>query len=500
LITISHSHADGTNLSGSRKGDGVFDIVRHHGFRSSPDVGLYIRGTRDRDAPRHQIDAAAEALRQAGFEVTVDIDDQWRPAAVREAAAAERTDERADIYHQHADSAAGRRDAREAAAHQILDGIPAGQPPMPDHHSYQADRNRRDRALAHHDAARDENRTAAFYADKAAGVTAHADAKDNPRAIMRRIETLQASLRGWQRELAEAEQAGTSDSYQQRCRREITRLDEDITHQQEKLAARADSGEFVAWSPQNLAKGDVVRGEFGWYLVTRVSKKSVSLDNGKDWPQRLTYDKIYGRRRDGLQLDKPNGRPWPQQLAEQVARWFAIERGAANPGYDDVRQRQARHVGYARRLVHGLDLTATDRQVQAFSPGGDGPAAVDRRRRLRAAYLAVFDRLEAGEPVPDIAAGLTPQRDGAAWVMPDGDPVDRKPRQLAPGDIIAGIWDTGHQGRTLWPHFCGPVAQVSVPVAHSGREWVTVTLTDGSDKEMTTSRWLAVHPAAPAAE
>ncbi|GAB1690714.1 DUF3560 domain-containing protein [Krasilnikovia sp. M28-CT-15] len=498
MIVISHSHEEGTVLSGSRKGDGVYDIVKQHGFRWSRQVGIYMRGSRDRDAPRSRIDAAAQALREAGFDVVVEIDDQWRPAAIREAATADRADERADLYEERADRAAGRRDARHDAAHRTLDGIPAGQPMMPNHRSYAADRNRRERAWANLDAARAEDSAAGHYADKAAGVRAHADAMDNPRVIMRRVETLQADLRRWQRELAEAETVHASEQYQDRCRREIARLTENITHQQAKLADRAATGAFIAWGPDTLAKGDVVRGEFGWFRVTRVNRKSVSLDNGNDWPQRLSFDKIYGRRRDGVQLDTPNGQPWPVDLAVKVARWQRIACAATNPGYDEGQQRQARHARYARRLLHGLDLGASDSQVQAFWPSGDDPETLAERRRLSAAYLDVYERLEADERVPDIIASLTTDPAVPVWVMPDGDPVDRHPHDLHVGDIVAGLWDTGPQGRKLWPHFTGPVAAISEPVARDGRSWVTVTLIDGASREFATTHWLAVH-LAPAA-
>lgn len=495
MIIISHNHADGTVLTGSRRGDGVWEIVRLHGFRSSREVGLYIRGSRDRDAQTWRINPAAEALRAAGFEVTVEIDDQWRPAAVREAASTDRADERADRYDERATREAGRRDARQAAADRTLDAIPGGQPMMPDHSSFRADRNRRERAWANMDAALVHDRQAGRLAERANAVRAHADAKENPRVVMRRIEKLEADLRRWQRELAEAA-ASTTDTtgYQQRVQREIDRLTETIAHQKAKLDQHAAAGTFTAWSPDTLAKGDLVRGEFGWYLVKRVNRKSVSLDNDR-WPQTLPYDKIYGRRRDGVQHDTPHGQPWPVELAEQVARWQLQVHRATNSGYDPDQQRQARHVGYARRLVHGLDLSTTDRQTAAFWPTAKTPEDLAERRRLSAAYLAVFDRLEADERVPDIVASLTPARGSAAWVMPDGEPVDRKPGQLDRGDIIAGLWDTGPNGRELWPHFQGPVEHVSDPIARGGRIWLTVTLTDGTDREMTTHQWLAVHPA-----
>lgn len=349
-------------------------------------------------------------------------------------------------------------------------------------------------------AANDEDRNAGRLSDRADAVRAHADHKDNPRVVMRRIETLEAELRRWQRELQEAASANPdtdATDYQQRVQRDIDRLTEDIAHQKAKLDQHAAHGTFTAWGPDSLAKGDLVRGQFGWYRVTRVNRKSVSLDNDQ-WPTKLSFDKIYGRRRDGLQHDTPHGQPWPVEVADKVARWRLQVHRATNPGYDPDQQRQARHVGYARRLVHGLDLSATDQQVATFWPSGGDSDAVGLRRRLSVAYLAVFDRLEAGEPVPDIVASLTPERGGAGWVMPDGEPEDRKPTALKRGDIVAGLWDTGTNGRELWPHFQGPVDHVSDPVDRSGRTWVTVTLTDGTDREMTTHQWLAVHPKSPA--
>ena len=53
-----------------------------------------IAQSRDHLAKRWQIDAAAEALRQAGFEVTVEIDDTPRDVAEVKADRAERLDGR----------------------------------------------------------------------------------------------------------------------------------------------------------------------------------------------------------------------------------------------------------------------------------------------------------------------------------------------------------------------------------------------------------------------
>src|SRR5690606_5960884 len=82
MIVIRHTHATGTLIEGSRKGDGVFEIARQHGFRWFPSIqAIGLPGSRDRLARRDRIYALAEALRAAGHEVQVHIDDTSRPRA-----------------------------------------------------------------------------------------------------------------------------------------------------------------------------------------------------------------------------------------------------------------------------------------------------------------------------------------------------------------------------------------------------------------------------------
>lgn len=503
MITIRHSRADGTLIEGSRRGDGVYEIARANGFTYFPSLGMIgIRGSRDKPAQTTRINAAADALRAAGHEVTVDVDDTPRPVAEVEADRADRAAGRADRLDERAGLAAGRGAARQAAAESVLDRIPFGQPMLVDHYSYTGDRNRRERACANMSKAITEGRYAAELAGRADAVRANEDAKDNPRAIMRRVERLQADLRRWQRELAEAQAGAASDTYRARVQSEIDQLTEDIAHQEAKLADRSASGEFVAWGPNNLAKGDLVQvGGHGWYRVTRVNRKTVSLDSDR-WPQKAPFDEIFGRRRDGIQYDTPNGEPWPVTLAIAVTRWGQLVRDGRASGYDRDQVVRARHVAYAQRLVHGLDLSAADAEVVAFAPD-DGDTTA--RRELAAACLSVYDRLAAGEPAPDIAATLTPQG-RPTWRLPDTAPQDRRAcpgwphvegqQFVAAGDLIAWVWDRSSHGRIPWRGFVGPVADVSAPKDRSERGvWVTITLADGTARDFETAQWLAVYPA-----
>lgn len=490
MITIVHDHADGTVLIGSTKGDGVYEVARSHGFRHSREAGIYLPGSRDRDPRRHIIEACAESLRGNGFEVTVLIDDSWRPAAVREAARQQRADERLERLDGAATAAASRRDAYQAAGDRVFAGI-AGEPMKPDHYNYRRDLAIREKGWASLERASDARHEAVKLSRRAEAVRDHAAAKENPRAIMRRVERLEAERRGVERELAEAIKVGSAQSYLDRCQRKIDRLAEDIAHQNSKLAAHADSGEFVAWSPDNLVAGDRVKvRSHGWFMIKRVNRRSVSLDSHA-YPTNAKFDEIFGRRRGQWQIDTPNGRAWPVKTAQAVAKWQGLERqstwDSCDPG---VRER----VRAAIRLVHGLDLDAADAQVTAFRPTGSDDAAVDTRRGLMAAYVTVYDRLTAGETVGHVQGSLEPDVAEPLWRMPTGEPEDVRVDRVKPGDVVKGVWDNSYQGRVLRNGFCGPVASVSEVRSVDYRDWVTVTLADGTSRDFRTSLWLAAFP------
>ncbi|GIL25499.1 hypothetical protein NUM_07540 [Actinocatenispora comari] len=488
MIIIRHTHRDGTILEGSTKGDGVYEIVRQHGFTWRRSVGIFIRGSRDKDAQQQNINAAAEALRAAGHEVTIEVDNQWRPAAEREADRAARAADRVERLEAGAAKAAAGAAAAHAAAHEIAARRPFGQPVLEGHHSERRHRadikrgndlDRRGRTL---------DDKAGRKADRAAGAAANEAAKHNPHAIVRRVETLEAKRRTYQRRHDKATAGG---EYQQRMAREIARLTDDIDHQQRTIDAMREAGEYDPWQRDHFQKGDRVRlARFGgWYTVTRINAKSVSIID-QEQQRTIGYNDIGGRRRGGLQLDQPSGQPWPVELAVKVARWSSLAARASRRDheYSDL----ARNVNAAMRMVYGLPVTASDAEVRAFPT----PAELAQQRELSARLLAVYERLDAGEPWPDVAASLPAYELAPAWRIPtDRQPQDVRIDHLKVGDLVAGVWEHHGGGRRLWRTFAGPIASVDAQDCHGehGTHY-TLTTDDGAVYEgRGQSIWLAVH-------
>jgi hypothetical protein len=519
-ITITHTHEDGTVLTGSSKGDGVYEIVQAYGWRYSRSVGIYVRGSRDKPAPMIKIRATTAALEEAGHTVTVNVDDTWRTAAEREAARGERVAERVERLEERADKAAGRANAAHEASRSLAERIPLGQPILVGHHSERRARRDVERIQAGAHKSAEESKRAQTLADRAAGAAANEAHKADGPAIMRRIERLETEARDIARKLAgySREQHNgrgeviytdtfppASGEYAERITARAAVIAEEVGHLRAKLATMGEAGAFVAWGREHFQPGDWAKVSGAWRQVTRVNAKSVSVINRWGWStsdraEPVKWDEIHGRRREGLQLDTPNGQAWPVALARRVAQWrelrAAESRATSNrPEYGSDAHAEARNVGYARRIVHGLPLTAAEAEVKAYA---DTITATDDVRALADASLAIFERLTAGEQVADITASTTPIGT-PTWQLPtDREPVDRRACEVLPGELVAGIWDNGYNGRTLLRNFAGPVAAVSaIRDRNEAGEWVTVRLVGGDERTLKArSSWLAVYPPA----
>lgn len=277
-LTITHTRAEGTLLEGSRKGDGVYEIVRPIGFRSSRSLGaLYIQRSRDREADRWRINRAAAALREAGWEVTVEIDEtKKRSFQEAEDERLERAEDRTERFSNRAGRAASNRDARHKAARGALDGIEPGQPILVGHHSERAHRRAIDRSDNHMRAAIKEDRKAEHYTHRAEAAEKYEERRYDPNRTRRRLEKLNAELRGLERRRDEGKATD-------RDARRIDDLNEEIAHW-EKVVEKARQEGKKLWEADDFATGDFALYSGTWYQIKRVNPKTLSIA----WNLRLT--------------------------------------------------------------------------------------------------------------------------------------------------------------------------------------------------------------------
>ena len=90
-LTITHTHAEGTLIEGTAKGDKSGLILKECGWARAQSTGRwYVPRSRNRDARQQQIDNTARELREFGFTVDFRIDNTPRSEAEIAAAKAAR--------------------------------------------------------------------------------------------------------------------------------------------------------------------------------------------------------------------------------------------------------------------------------------------------------------------------------------------------------------------------------------------------------------------------
>ncbi|WP_228994702.1 ParB/RepB/Spo0J family partition protein [Streptomyces sp. DH8] len=313
-ITITHTREEGTILTGSRKGDGVYEIVQPHNFRSSRHVtGLYIRGSRDKESS-WRINAAATALREAGHTVTIEIDDEEkRTFAEIEAERVQRAEERAERASDRADRAASSADARRAKADQISERFWGGQPILEGHHS--EDRARRDQERIHDNMRKsfaDRDR-ATYWGHRAEAAEHYEKHRNNPHRTLRRLKGLRADLRSLEREREAAAERGWE--FSERRERRMRELTEEIAYW-EALVEEAAANGVKIWGPDDFAPGDYVRYTNSYFQVARVNPASLSIA----WNLRL-----YPKQVMTLEDATNDGRVWTHKADYTQVQWRCPE-------------------------------------------------------------------------------------------------------------------------------------------------------------------------------
>jgi hypothetical protein len=324
VITIVHTERDGTLIEGSSKGDGVYEVLldlRHRGqgnWRYFPSLGqLGLGQSRDKPAQHWKIDTAAEALRAAGHQVEVSIDnDTRRTFAEAEADRYQRAEDRAIYHDEAAGRAAGRSEAAYRAEHRIIDGYPAGQPILVGHHSERRHRRDLERADAHRRRAWAEQDKAGYHADRAEAAERYQAGRESVPVTLRRIAKLEAEARQIQRRLDGTDKFMSyghpaTGEWREQLLARARDIDDELEHWRKHIAARQADGAKV-WEPADFAKGDFVQIGLGaWYEVIRVNKKTLTLpaiiagpgrtvlrasESGYPWTDTVPYDKVTARK------------------------------------------------------------------------------------------------------------------------------------------------------------------------------------------------------------
>lgn len=290
-ITISHSHLEGTLVSGIRRGDGTYEILKANGFRWFRSLGqMGLINSRDRAPRQYVINSAAAALRAAGHTVTVEIDNTYRPAGEVQADKDARQQDRADALAAKAERRSGAAEsawAAEQRAHEALP--PGGEPIHVGHHSEGRHRRAIERSWnklgkavqAQHLADETQSR-----ADIAASTTAQ---RYSVHQVANRLDKLNAEQRaderardGHTRTVSRshniiAHTPPATGQYLETLRARITARADEIAYWESIRHQHLADGQAVAYGPENIAKGDEVEYRGMWYPVLRTNKKSVTV-------------------------------------------------------------------------------------------------------------------------------------------------------------------------------------------------------------------------------
>ncbi|TCC52143.1 DUF3560 domain-containing protein [Kribbella pittospori] len=312
-IEIVHTRAEGTLATGTRRGDGSAEILKANNWRWSRQLeAWYIPRSRDQLAKPAVIDATANALRGAGFDVTLEVDDSAsRSVEEREADRDSRARARSEMLQNRAQRRRDAADTAWEASRRIADGIPLGQPILIGHHSERRHRRELERIQNLASKSVGESRAAETDQRRADSLAGATEVRYSVRSVGRRIGRLEADLRKLQRQLEgytrvighyEEVHAPATGEWADRLKLQLADLEAQLDYWagvRDELAVS-----HPTYSHETVKKGDYVRVSGIWRKVERVNKKTVSVETGYSWTDRAAYHDLTGHR-PGEEMDGP---------------------------------------------------------------------------------------------------------------------------------------------------------------------------------------------------
>jgi Domain of unknown function (DUF3560) len=278
-LRIEHTDVEGTLLDGTSRGDGTAEVVKTLGWRWSGRIGLwYLPRSRARAPQRALIEHTAAALREAGYDVEVDVDEAAHDRAELEARRAIAEQQRAERLAARAERHTELAEQADAAGRAVADRIPLGQPILLGHHSQrraERDRDRIGRAMS----AAATHTTAAQTADRAAQSAAGAAARRHrPVTVANRVQRLEAQIRKTERALTSSTATGPQhEAWVQRMTDQLTLDRADLDYWAAIRAEQLAAGIATNYGPGSVAAGDLVQVRGRWLRVVRANPKTVTL-------------------------------------------------------------------------------------------------------------------------------------------------------------------------------------------------------------------------------
>lgn len=310
-LTITHSHAEGTLIQGTARGDGTNLILKASGWRWGRSIGLwFLPMSRDHMAKTWLIDGTAGALREAGFEVVVEIDDTPRPTEVVEAAKIDRQEGRVEALEAKAERRGAEADAAYERAIARLKELPEGGEPIKvGHHSERGHRraiNRADYAMGQSVQAA----AAALEAERRATEAAHTTgARYSAITVANRIKKLEADARRTQRWLdgerkwltrpdgttyLTDEPVPAAGAYREKLEVMLTQQQDQVAYWVGVREAQVEEGKATNFTREMIKPGDWVNHRFGWVQVVRANPKTVSVKTEYTWTDKIEYEALTG--------------------------------------------------------------------------------------------------------------------------------------------------------------------------------------------------------------
>lgn len=293
-ITITHTDAHGTRLqqdAASSSGQ----ILRTLLWRYAPSQrAWYLPHTRGNAPRRDQIAATAEALRQAGHQVSVTIDTTPTDRALLDQDNHQRSLERAARLAQRADRHTATADTAYAAAQAMAAATPIGQPILVDHHNAQSSRAAHQRMTKHYATAAEQQRLANSAAHAASEAAAAHGATHTPTAVGERVKRLRAKVASLQRHVGGS---GLSPEDLQRLSDHLQSAETDLAYWLSVRDEQMASGAAPNLSPRTVAPGDQVQLRGTWYPVVRANPSTVTLRKPSGSTGRVPWHSLSAHRR-----------------------------------------------------------------------------------------------------------------------------------------------------------------------------------------------------------